>query len=222
MNAHLNRPSLYQAGWLRTKLEFGDDPRRTVLDFARSLGEPLADGAGAPVVTDIRPVDGRDPNSFQGSGDFMPHTDHSWKPDPSVPRYVILAVLRPDLDGGGETLITDCERCLQELDPSDREALRSTPVTHRSHRDGARLTSHTAPILSADTNGLRVRFRRDLLEGAVPSAALRFAAVADAITVAMMLERGDVLVVDNHRMLHGRRRFRSANRHLLRVHVHEN
>jgi alpha-ketoglutarate-dependent taurine dioxygenase len=166
------------------------------------------------------------------------HTDSQYRSTPE--RYVALLVIRPAGDGGGETTILTANQLVERLTatPQGRDAhdvLRSAPfpfAVPTSFLADPRTRAAEfiqAPILAAEP---MIRYRSDTLAAGfelAPSLATQEALAAtmrlgEAIanhpaTVQFHLQTGDVLFVDNHRVLHGRTDFADPRRLLLRLRI---
>ncbi|HEY6335780.1 MAG TPA: TauD/TfdA family dioxygenase [Alphaproteobacteria bacterium] len=155
------------------------------------------------------------------------HTDNPYR-DP-VPQLQLLHCLEAAA-GGGESVVVDgfaaAER-LKHEDPRAFEILTRTAVPFRYFEAGAVDLRHRAPLIELDIEG-RVRTIRynnrsmaplDLDAEDVPAfyAAYRhFARLLHdpSLTVGFCLGPGDLFIVDNRRVLHGRRGFSGGRRHL--------
>lgn len=192
----------------------------TLLDALRLLGVPSSRDGGKPVW----PVHPRGANAGTFSvrtGYADLHTDSQYRPDPE--RWVALYCVRPARHGG-ESLALSGVRALALL---------------RAHPDGERIEAllrepafrwqvpaifpegdqEPCPIL----NGGSIRWRRDNLiaSGHHLWAADAFHALLGKteVTVRLRLTPGDLLILDNHRAMHGRTHFEDADRLLLRVRI---
>jgi alpha-ketoglutarate-dependent taurine dioxygenase len=149
------------------------------------------------------------------------HTDQPFLDEP--PRFQVLQSIRT-ADAGGESALVDAAGAAAYLASEDAEAyeiLRSTPVTfHRKQQMFERVVR--APIFSEDTRGVfRVRFSYfTLAPHQIPFARMesfyraydRFARLVrdPAHQLRFLLQPGDFVLYDNHRMLHARTAFRGA------------
>ncbi|HJK93545.1 MAG TPA: TauD/TfdA family dioxygenase [Polyangiaceae bacterium LLY-WYZ-15_(1-7)] len=135
-----------------------------------------------------------------------PHTDHH------AARWVVLRCIEPAARGG-RSLLIDGGAVVAELPRDMREALRR--VVLREHDVfGTGTTQH--PLLGPDDELYYSYWLAGSLAGLERAAFDAFAArIRRAPRVERTLRRGQTLVVDNHRMLHGRTAF-SGDRHLVR------
>lgn len=159
----------------------------------------------------IRPVEGA--KTFAAGVDAAPlHTDsqqYAGRP----PRVQVM-VCEAQAERGGETVLVDTRALLARLtdvDPSLHAALHETPRRMRFYfgdlfcptvvRDGTESWFTHPPVCEPDDPvGQRLQ-----------------AALREAPLVLLHPRAGDVLVVDNHRMLHGRRAFQDRRRAFLRL-----
>ena len=161
---------------------------------------------------------------------------------PAVPSFQIFRCLAaPPPDAGGETLFCDTPAVVAALTPSERACWAETEieyetekVAHYGGRISARLLA-THPHTGATT----VRFAEPFNEGTSKLNPLTVTVkghaqqaghellrviterlYAPGVVYAHGWQTGDLLLADNHALLHGRRGFREhAPRHLQRIHV---
>lgn len=140
-----------------------------------------------------------------------PHTDHS-RAD-----FLAWLCLEP-ASCGGETILVDSRPLLASLPPQTLELLRAVELfEHRVFRDDP----ERCPLLSYRRGTQRVYYTywlRGELDGAAARALEQFRALVESPRhqVRFRLERGDVLVVDNRRVLHGRTAIATPSRRHLR------
>ena len=155
------------------------------------------------------------------------HTDNPYR-DP-VPQLQLLHCLEAAGEGG-ESIVVDgfavAERLRREA-PAEFDLLSKTQVPFRYVEQGSVDLRYAAPLIELDAGGdLRtVRYNSrsigpiDLDPDDVPAfyaAHRRFGRMLHdpAMTVSFRLRPGDLFVVDNRRVLHGRRGFGGGRRHL--------
>jgi len=155
------------------------------------------------------------------------HTDNPYR-DP-VPQLQLLHCLEA-AEGGGESVVVDgfaaAERLKRE-NPSALEILSRSAVPFRYFEAGTVDLRHRAPLIELNIEGrLRtIRFNNrsmapldlDAEETLAFYAAYRhFARLLHdpQLTVGFRLRPGDLFIVDNRRVLHGRRGFSGGRRHL--------
>lgn len=149
----------------------------------------------------VRPIEGG--ASFASSRGFTPfHTDS--QDFNGVSPLLQVMECRRAASKGGETILLDAFALLTQLDASNpplSHALRSTPRTQRFYfgnvdgptvaEKGGHVVFTHSPIEPSDALGRELR-----------------GAMASAPIIEFKLETGDILLLDNHRMLHGRRLFK--------------
>ena len=153
------------------------------------------------------------------------HTDNPYRR--AAPDVQLLHALQNEAEGGDSTLADGfmIAADLKAADPEGYEALTTTPVVFRFFDRGAELT-HRAPLIEIDDAGRprRVRFS-GRLDYAPPTPMLaayyrarrRFYEMANspAYRLTFRLRAGELLMMDNARLLHGRAAFAASGaRHL--------
>ncbi|MCK2182898.1 2-trimethylaminoethylphosphonate dioxygenase [Halomonas getboli] len=162
-----------------------------------------------------------------------PHTDNPYR-DP-IPGYIWLHCLTNAADGGDNTLVDGyrAAQVLRERDPAAFDCL--TRVTPRfRYRDEGTWLESEGPLIELDSRGRvsRVRFNnRTERVDALPADELEryYAArhafyaliTSDELTVHLKLDPGQMLIMDNYRLFHGRSAFELAGgvRHLRQGYV---
>ncbi|MFF9593825.1 TauD/TfdA family dioxygenase [Streptomyces sp. NPDC014646] len=203
-------------------------PGWALLALPASLGNEELQVAAAGVLAavgcpfySIRQGDGRlwigeettaakDAASFGGTGGQALHID---APNVRrVPEYTSLLVLRADPAGGGASLLGDLRAAVARLDEADRAALRE-PVFFEGQAQGLHGVGAPRmpfPVLEDDADGqpLWVRWAgkmlRDPRNTGRTAVLERLAAALAKSTVAVTLGRGQLLVIDQRRIAHGR------------------
>jgi alpha-ketoglutarate-dependent taurine dioxygenase len=211
---------------------------RLAVAVAAALGtpSPVGDATGT-VVWDVRPrpdlpAGQRAGNISVSSGEACLHTDSTFSARPE--RWFLLWCVRPAADGGASVLV-DSAAVVSRMQAgrARRQALDVLMARDVPMWDGRRVLP--VRVLHREGDGtVKVRYRADLLreglaragvaEGEPVAAALRtLAAELDdaASRLVVPLAADDLLIVDNHRVLHARQAFTDPRRHLLRVRVHE-
>lgn len=183
--------------------------------MASRLQHRDADPDGLTVVRDTGRHEGRAGFAGLGRGDLSLHTECAQLPRP--PRLLLLACART-AESGGESLVVDGRAVLAELagfHPTALEALAAPRAAYFGGADG-----HFAPVLEHLPDGRwRLRLRQDSLARFSPDAEAHLPALRGAVersTTRLRLACGQGLVLDNHRVLHGRTAFVGA-RLLLRA-----
>jgi gamma-butyrobetaine dioxygenase len=158
-----------------------------------------------------------------------PHTDTCWRA--SVSGLVFLHCLEQHESGGESILVDGLEvvHRLREADPEAFEVLSSVPVNFSSSVNNGDEWRALGRIITCDAEGNPVGFRfndRSIQQLDLPDELIEpvYSAIAGLETIlydpALWLRRklkpGDLMVVDNQRVLHGRTHFDSTvgERHL--------
>jgi len=153
------------------------------------------------------------------------HTDGTFLP--AAPEIAALLSLSK-ADDGGETVIVDGAEVVDDLCESDASVagvlFEEHPIDLRGQTGGN--STRFQPIATRDKGGrLRLRYMRDYIEQGYDKAGLRLTdrtraafnsfdacVAAEERQIPFLLERGELLVIDNQRYLHGRRAFRETTR----------
>ena len=204
-----------------------------LLGLTEALGQASALGNGDGLIHDVKPKPPAEQRDLSSKTEEFPlHTDSTALVEPHD--FVCLACVRSAPAAGGESRIAHVDSiraALAEREGPERVAALEEPVfpfplNDPRHGQGFR----KAPILS---HGPAIRYRGDALAiglRAVPDAlsephraalAALETALADAtLQRSHALEPGDVLFVDNRRVLHGRTAIApGADRHLRRLKI---
>jgi alpha-ketoglutarate-dependent taurine dioxygenase/4-hydroxybenzoate polyprenyltransferase len=156
-----------------------------------------------------------------------------------VPRYLCFHCdAAPPQDAGGETVFVDTTRVWQLADDATRDRWRALRFHYRTERVVHYGGGFVSPVVAQHpyTGDTVLRFAEpvddlnpvsvaaeglDPLASAAQITALRQALHDPRTLLAHRWRTGDVVVADNHALVHGRRPFaREAPRHLRRVNVH--
>ena len=186
-----------------------------IIDLAGLLGE-IRSHSYAPVF-DIWQRDNADILSNTQSA-LNPHVDEPFLNH--QPGLFLLHCLEPSPDGGGDSILVDgfmLGKTLKSKDPSAFAALCEIPIPHHRYRDGDFEHYATATVFDLDAQGEVSRFRfaersaaplvaSEPLVQQVYSArrALLNLAYAPEYQLQIALSRGDALLIDNYRLMHGR------------------
>ena len=201
-----------------------------LLTVARRLGQPVgyAPEHGGDLVQNISPVEQDAERQVSTSSKSMLafHTEAAFHPH--RPRFLLLLCLRGD--PAAATTLCSVQAVLGALSPRDRSVLampRFTTATDESYVGGPSCQrSLPRPILTGDRTRPKLWLDADLMRGVDDEAqrALdRLSALAVEQSTAVVLEAGDLLVVDNDVAVHGRSpfspRFDGCDRWLQRTFV---
>ena len=207
--------------WLRTIRRRG---------FARMTGVPALDGAPAAIaalfgyvretnygrIFDVRAEVNPSNLAYTNLG-LQAHTDNPYR-DP-VPGYILLHCLENDADGGDSTLVDGYHAAaiLRRDNPEAFETLATTDVTFRYHDETAFLEHH-CPLIECNAAGdvMQIRYsNRTEMVGRLPVERLEryyaarahfwnLIAPSSPLTLRFRLQPGELLMMDNYRLLHGR------------------
>ncbi len=202
----------------------------TLLGIAQMLGEPVgyAQEHGGDIVQDLFPLAssvGRQLSTSSGV-ELAFHTETAFHPH--RPRYLLLLCLRGDTKAA--TTLCSVEDLVKELSTETINVLgqrRFRCGVDESFGEGSAWVTPPHAVLSNDANGTyTLLFDGDLTFGidqrADAAVTQLNAAIARART-SVTLASGDLLIVDNHRAVHGRSpftaRFDGTDRWLQRTFV---
>jgi len=148
---------------------------------------------------------------------LSPHTDHHRA------RWIVWACLR-QADRGGESLVVDGLKVLALLTREQQELLSRVQLTEHSIFAGD-MERH-AMLTHLPHGRSQIYYSYWLAEETMPpEEQAAFDAFTDAVLVSEQhrsrLRSGDLLVVDNHRVLHGRTAIEGGHRHLRRFWLEE-
>jgi L-asparagine oxygenase len=188
----------------------------TLLTIAKALGEPVgyAPEHGGQIVQNIVPVQASAAKQVSTSSNVTLefHTETAFHP--YKPHYLLLLCLRGDPDAA--TLLCSISAALDLLDADTVAVLRQPRF--RTRPDASFLASLDAvgefgpatPILTGTAERPTFTFDADLMTGIDPVAQAAIEALRNAVRQAhlgVVLEVGDLLIVDNHVAVHGRSPF---------------
>lgn len=208
----------------------GSESELALLTAARRLGQPVgyAPELGGRIVQNIVPTAAEAERQVSTSSRvaLMFHTETAFHPH--RPRYLLLLCLRGDPAAG--TTLASAHDLIARLDahtvsvmfePRFRTAVDDSFLAGRVNRLG-----EPRPLLSGTIDEPTFVFDADLTVGTDPEAADVLARVSRAVAGGhgtVVLEQGDLLVVDNHVAVHGRTpfspRFDGTDRWLQRTFV---
>lgn len=202
-------------------------------EFGRRFGEVLEWDFGE--VNDLRVRAGAK-NYLYTNHDVPFHWDGAFVG--RVPRYIVFQCeAAPHEGAGGETLFCDTRLLLEHAAPEVREGWRRVSVTYTTERVVHYGGTFTSPLLATHPVGgepvlryaepvedlnpvsLKIEGLDDRERGAfLPDMRRRLR--DEKVCYAHRWRDGDLLIADNHALLHGRRAFaESAPRHIRRVNV---
>ncbi|MGQ0824835.1 MAG: TauD/TfdA family dioxygenase [Actinomycetota bacterium] len=186
---------------------------RSLLCAARALGEPIgyAQEHGGGIVQNLIPTRGCEGRQLSTSSDVVLewHTETAFHPH--KPHYLLLLCLRGDPDA--HTLLCSIADVLPHLDAATIATLRE-PRFRTSPDESFRepgTSGELGPPMAVLTDA-EFTYDEDLMVGTDPEAQRALRRLGDVIgtqVTSIALEAGDLLVVDNHHVVHGRSPFRA-------------
>jgi gamma-butyrobetaine dioxygenase len=211
------------AGWMTDFLEYGflifsrvPPVPRTILEVAATFGITRETNFGA--LFEVRSVPAASDLAYT-SLPLDPHTDNPYRSP--VPGVQLLHCLVNDTSGGLSTLVDGfaAAEALRARDPEAFELLSSTPVRFRYRDDTTDLVA-SAPPIELDTTGrlqaIHFSPRLDFVPLGPPAALAGYYRARRAFDhllrspefeIRFLLDAGDLLIMDNRRLLHGRTGF---------------
>ncbi|MEZ5179152.1 MAG: TauD/TfdA family dioxygenase [Acidimicrobiales bacterium] len=185
-----------------------------LLTVARALGEPVGyrPEHGGATVQNLLPVRGTEATQTSTSSavDLEFHTETAFHPH--RPHHLLLTCLRSD--SAASTYLCSVREVLPHLTARERAVLAEPRFRTRVDESfgGTPATPPGPPVavLQGDPASPTLLFDADLMDGTDPeadAALRRLAAVALERRLAVVLQPGDLLVVDNHACIHGRSSF---------------
>lgn len=187
-----------------------------LLSIARCLGQPIGYSPehNGSIVQNIVPVRGTEATQISTSSgvELQFHTEAAFHP--FRPRYLLLLCLRGDPQAG--TLVASVYDIVEHLSRSDRSVLRQNRF--RTAVDASFLNGKASglglaqPILFGTDSDLTIIYDADLMVGIDSEAQDVLDRLANAVrrsTRSVVLEAGDLLVIDNYVAVHGRTPFKA-------------
>lgn len=185
-----------------------------LLTIARCLGQPIGYSPehNGSLVQNIVPVRGTERSQISTSSrvELQFHTETAFHP--YRPRYLLLLCLRSDPQAG--TLVASINDIVKRLSQSDLEVLRQerfrTAVDESFLHGAASGLGMAQPILFGSESDLTFIYDADLMVGTDSEAQdvlERLAVAVRESSGCVVLEAGDLLVVDNNVAVHGRTPF---------------
>ena len=199
-----------------------------LLELVSALGTPTAIGNGS-LIHEVSPRPDRVGADLSHSAEAFPlHTDSTFLVEPHD--FVALACVEAQDGFGGESRVVGCHALRARIaDPGALEALAEPAYPFLIREPGCAPDVRALPILREDDDCWTVRYRSDAVAMALRDSGIELGArhraallaledaLADsAIHAAFTLRPGDVLLLDNHRVLHGRTAIAPGARRVLR------
>ena len=187
---------------------------QTLLAIARTLGEPVGylPEHGGSIVQNLVPTEadvGRQTSTSSGV-DLAFHTETAFHPH--KPRFLVLLCLKGD--PAASTTLCSIDDILPGLDARQRQVLAEPRFHTRADESfGGGVDARFLPpmrVLTGDPDHPTLTFDAELttgLDDEAQAALDALTALVEAHHTSLVLEAGDLLVVDNHRCVHGRSPF---------------
>lgn len=161
------------------------------------------------------------------TSEFFPiHTDLSYVRNP--PRFILMQCVQPAGEGEGLTLLSDCSIAFANLPERFKNILSQERFCFSYPPNCPVGETEDLAVYQRMENKEIWRFRLDSMtyDDEFSEAVRAFHGSLNAITIKILLKRGDLLIVDNHRMVHGRTAFqakdcKSGGRHMRRVYAQD-
>lgn len=169
-------------------------------------------------------------SSSKSANSLQPHTEASNYPDP--PKYVALWCDRQANCGGGQTTLADGRQLFQMLDASDRITVTDQDIHFGDPSRTIHSVGKVVTLQSGEPTLIRFSYnllRHGLYDPVVSNDEVdcapgsRLAKVAESLlhlftlqNLAIDIRQNGLLVWENFRMLHSRRRYRDQRRRLIR------
>lgn len=225
---HVFQDRLSHDGFAACEVDL-EEPAQFLLGAAASVGSldlEIDEELAGPAIMNIKhdPVKASkaDRPAYFSNDAFPLHTDLSYVVNP--PRFLLMLCLAPDASGGGLITVSDCQHAWRRLSSSNRRPLTMPQFRFRNPPNTPTGDAGALPI-SYSAHGWHVwRYRRDSMS--VPEDTLSaiddFAFILEQTTTTFGLSAGELLIVDNHRMTHGRTAFDATGpRHFLRSYAQD-
>ena len=155
------------------------------------------------------------------TSDFFPlHTDVSYVPDP--PRFMLLHCVHPDPEGGGVSILADCNKALSLLPDSDYDMIGQQVFSFLYPPNCPE--GQSKPYAISGKKLWRYTHSSMCFPEEATSAVERFNQGLSDVSIRLLLERGDLLILDNHRVVHGRTAYKQGHhelqgRHIMRLYA---
>ena len=201
---------------LRSDLEVDACPTatRTLLQFSDDIGRAVGYDReqGGRLIQDIFPVRSTEHQQVSSSSKVVlgSHTETAFHPH--KPRYVVLLCLRSDPQAA--TTYADVADIVVHLSDENLAVLQTnefvTSVDPSFMSNGEPDAQVRVTPLTATGEGWSLIYDQLLMRATTPQAIAALSALHDAVkhtTQQVVLAAGDIMVIDNHRAVHGRTPF---------------
>lgn len=210
LNSETGGYAVVRLGNIARELGTGDQFQRAATAILAGVAAPFQPFTKWPLWKEIGTSLDANPGRSTGTGYNAFHMDlvNATRP----PDYTTLLCIRPDPLGGGPSILSDARAAAARLSPASRSLLAESAFRYGSFFQLSDVGEEYSPfpVLDSEPAGVGfVRFTAKMLnesglDEAHASAARELAARLVEGQVSFMLQRGDVLIVNQHRFLHGR------------------
>lgn len=200
----------------------------SVLTLARQIGTIVVNG-DYPEVMKLTPRPGAQKSYYKTAGEIPLHTDEAWWP--FVPsKYIVMGCQQPAADGGVSILADAKTTFIEGLSEDEQAMLATTPLKlpappHHTEKTGmskfGAVQGILRPIVELDSRGepqlVRLNPNQDFydLNDDQPEAikvVKKWDAASRRSAEHILLAAGQIIVMDNHRVVHARTAFSDPNR----------
>ncbi len=188
-----------------------------ILSFANQIGTldlGIAEVLSGPPVMrlefDEAKAGSADKSAYFTSDEFSLHTDLTYVKNP--PRWLLTLCVEPDEGGGGLTVLTDCKPAWAAL-AEDERAILEQPIFsfENAPNTGEGICENVAIHEPASPERWRVRSDTLICPAECDAAMKRFTQELEERAVQFLMNAGDLLIIDNYRILHGRTPFQTPS-----------
>lgn len=185
----------------------GGEAAGLIMCFLDNLGSPIRVFSNNPSHWRVLDVDlSRPPNRSRGTGHLPLHMDFVNAENP--PDLMCLLSLRVDPLGGGQTIIAPLDGVEDDLSELDLHTLGQRKFANGFVKDLDNIGGDANPFAVIDLGATwRYRYTAQLLDGAEGlerTALEHLASSIERSSINFLLQPGTILVLDQHRFLHGR------------------
>jgi L-asparagine oxygenase len=205
---------------------FSGDYDQVMIYLMSLIGAPWRDERAGAMVMDIKPIKHEmsvETTSYYSWNNFDYHTDLQYVDDP--PDYIAIICVTPDANGEGRSIFSDIRAAVQDLSPQAVAELQQPNFIFKAppHYKGGLVARK--PILDKNAQGefrVRVRFDRATVDTPEAADALKeLSAALDKHRIEFLVEKNQVYIIDNRRVVHGRTpfspTFSDSDRHMKRI-----
>jgi alpha-ketoglutarate-dependent taurine dioxygenase len=193
---------LVKEGWVKKNLK--STSKSELIEIGRKLGEPVSSRAKGDLVDELRPLAQIKANrnslsSLYGTGSFPLHTDTAYKRTPV--RYILLYAKKTGA-GNRVTFLTDG---FQSIDNNvSKTELESTVFKIKN----GKYSFLGSMLCRSDLGEYFIRLDQGCMVPATRESRVVFHTYLESLDqqpkIEVNWEEGDLLIIDNWRMLHGR------------------